>query len=297
MNGLTRHQAAVALGVTDQTITNYCKSGLLGYCKGERNILYVNAEDVEKYKKQLKMIYASELLIKAKQRQLDETRRELTKKEVELRSALKFHAKIYDRDFFVRILTNFFNSGMIIGMKPREKDMLCDFIGGNGFKEIGEKYALSIARVQQVINNAASRLEDTAEISEEMRANYALEQENKELKREIAMLREKYEKDDDSHDDELKYITTLLSTKLVDLNLSVRALNCLCSKGGMETLGDLLCTPQRNIMAIRDFGKKTFSEIEDVIEGLNLDWRMDGETDVDFYDRLINHRKGVGEWT
>lgn len=299
MNGLTRHQAAVILGTTDQTITNYCKSGLLGYCKGAKNILYVNAEDVEKYKEKLKMTAASERMIELKQAKLKDMRAKLNEEEVKLRDAMLFHAKGYDKDFVVRIITNLYNSGMIVMMRPREKAILCDFIGGMSFKEIGEKYDLSYARIQQIVNKAAERLADAARNSEAMRTNWDLQQENDALRKEIATLREKYSAEENakilSYDD-MRYITTLLQTRLVDYNLSMRALNCLCKKGGMETLGDLLNTPKREVLMIRDFGRKTMSELKDLVESLSLDWRRMDELEADFYVRLDKLRKGVSEW-
>lgn len=297
MNGLTRHQAAVILGTTDQTITNYCKSGLLGYCKGERNILYVNEDDVEKYKEKLKMTSASERLIELKQAKLKEMRAELDEEETELRNALLFHAKGYDKDFVVRIITNLYNSGMILMMKPREKAILCDFIGGKGFKEIGEKYDLSYVRVQQIVNKAAERLADTARNSEAMRTNWDLQQENDALKKEIALLKKKYENAEAAiPDDTMRCITNLLQTKLTRLNLSVRILNCLVNTGSMDTIDDLLKTPKTEILRFRNLGRKSFSVLVDEIEGhLGLVWRLDGETDADFYARLYKIWKGVDE--
>lgn len=298
MNGLTRHQAAVALGVTDQTITNYCKSGLLGYCKGERNILYVNAEDVEKYKDKLRMTSARERLIDLKQQKLKDMMAKLNEEETNLRDAMLFHAKGYDKDFVVRIITNLYDSGMIVMMKPREKAILCDFIGGKSFKEIGEVYMLSVARVQQIVNKAAERLADTAHNSEAMRTNWDLQQENDALKREIALLKEKYESEKVLPDEDMRYITTLLSTRLVDLGgLSVRVLNGLTRQGCMETIDDLLKTPKTEILKLRNLGRKSFSELVDIIEGkLDLIWRNYDEPDADFYERLLRHMRGEDEW-
>lgn len=300
MNSVTRHQAAVMLGVTDQTISNYCKEGLLGSWRGERNILYVNADDVEKYKEKLKMTAASERLIELKQAKLKEMRAELDEEETRLRDAMLFHAKGYDKDFVVRIITNLYNSGMIPMMRQREKAILCDFIGGRGFKEIGEEYDLSYVRIQQIVNKAAERLADTARNSEAMRTNCDLQQENDALRKEIAALREKYEAVVNERiptEDDMRYITTLLQTRLADLNFNVRILNCLVRTGGMETIDDLLKMPKTEIKKLPNLGKKSLYEIEDEIEGrLGLEWRRRGETDADFYVRLDKLRRGVSEW-
>lgn len=297
MNGLTRHQAAVILGTTDQTITNYCKSGLLGYCKGARNILYVNADDVEKYKDRLRMTTASERLIELKQAKLKEMRYKLDEEETALRDAMLFHAKGYDKDFLVRIITNLYNSGMIMKMREREKKILCDFIGGMSFSEIAAEYRLSYARIQQIVNKAANRLKYTADISESMRTNWDLQHENDALKKEIALLKKKYENAEAAiPDDTMRCITNLLQTKLTSLNLSVRILNCLVNTGSMDTIDDLLKTPKTEILRFRNLGRKSFSVLVDEIEGhLGLVWRLNGETDADFYARLYKIWKGVDE--
>lgn len=132
-----------------------------------------------------------------------------------------------------------------------------------------------------------------------MRTNWDLHQENEALKKEIAMLNEKLKKEEEPvlTDDDMRYITTLLQTRLADLNFNVRILNCLVRTGGMETIDDLLKTPKTEIKKLQNLGKKSLYEIEDEIEGrLGLEWRRRGETDADFYVRLDKLRKGVSEW-
>ena len=51
MARITRNIAAEILGVSRQTISNYIKEGILGSYVGEHGILYVNSEDIEKYRK------------------------------------------------------------------------------------------------------------------------------------------------------------------------------------------------------------------------------------------------------
>ena len=66
----------------------------------------------------------------------------------------------------------------------------------------------------------------------------------------------------------------LLKTKLVDMNLSVRTLNCL-KAADVETLGDLVQFNKTDLLKFRNFGKKSLSELDDFLERLNLSFGTD----------------------
>ncbi|NLZ95967.1 MAG: DNA-directed RNA polymerase subunit alpha, partial [Bacteroidales bacterium] len=66
----------------------------------------------------------------------------------------------------------------------------------------------------------------------------------------------------------------LLKRKLSDLNLSVRALNCL-KAANVESLGQLVEYNSNDLLKIRNFGKKSLAELEELLEGLNLSFGMD----------------------
>ena len=75
-------------------------------------------------------------------------------------------------------------------------------------------------------------------------------------------------------DEEVLHMRQLLKTKLVDMNLSVRALNCL-KAADVETLGDLVQFNKTDLLKFRNFGKKSLSELDDLFEGLNLSFGTD----------------------
>ena len=74
-------------------------------------------------------------------------------------------------------------------------------------------------------------------------------------------------------DDETLRIRTLLKTKLVDMDLSVRALNCLQS-AQLETLGDVVSIHKSDLLKFRNFGKKSLSELEDLVKSKGLEFGM-----------------------
>ena len=75
-------------------------------------------------------------------------------------------------------------------------------------------------------------------------------------------------------DEEVLHMRQLLKTKLTDLNLSVRALNCLKS-AEVDTLGDLVQFNKTDLLKFRNFGKKSLTELEDLLDSLNLSFGTD----------------------
>lgn len=69
------------------------------------------------------------------------------------------------------------------------------------------------------------------------------------------------------------HMRQLLKTKLVDLDLSVRALNCL-KAADVETLGDLVSYNKNDLLKFRNFGKKSLTELEDLVESKGLSFGM-----------------------
>ncbi|MBO7259174.1 MAG: DNA-directed RNA polymerase subunit alpha [Paludibacteraceae bacterium] len=75
-------------------------------------------------------------------------------------------------------------------------------------------------------------------------------------------------------DEEVLHMRQLLKTKLVDLNLSVRALNCL-KAAEVDTLGDLVRFNKTDLLKFRNFGKKSLTELDELLERLNLSFGTD----------------------
>ncbi len=75
-------------------------------------------------------------------------------------------------------------------------------------------------------------------------------------------------------DEEVLHMRQLLKTKLVDLDLSVRALNCL-KAAEVESLGDLVQFNKNDLLKFRNFGKKSLTELEELLESMSLTFGMD----------------------
>jgi len=74
-------------------------------------------------------------------------------------------------------------------------------------------------------------------------------------------------------DENTLHIRQLLKTKLVDMDLSVRALNCL-KAADVETLGELVAFNKNDLLKFRNFGKKSLTELEDLVKTKGLEFGM-----------------------
>ena len=78
----------------------------------------------------------------------------------------------------------------------------------------------------------------------------------------------------ETYDEESLHMRQLLKTKLVDMDLSVRALNCL-KAAEVDTLGDLVSYNKNDLMKFRNFGKKSLTELEELVVLKGLSFGMD----------------------
>jgi DNA-directed RNA polymerase subunit alpha len=78
----------------------------------------------------------------------------------------------------------------------------------------------------------------------------------------------------ETYDEESLHMRQLLKTKLIDMDLSVRALNCLRA-AEVETLGDLVSFNKNDLMKFRNFGKKSLTELDELVHIKGLSFGMD----------------------
>ena len=81
-------------------------------------------------------------------------------------------------------------------------------------------------------------------------------------------------KGEDEFNEEVLHMRQLFKTKLSDLDLSVRALNCL-KAADIETLGQLCSIQRAELLKFRNFGKKSLTELDAKLVSLNLSFGMD----------------------
>ncbi len=78
----------------------------------------------------------------------------------------------------------------------------------------------------------------------------------------------------ETYDEESLHMRQLLKTRLIDMDLSVRALNCL-KAAEVDTLGDLVSFNKNDLMKFRNFGKKSLTELDELVNIKGLTFGMD----------------------
>ncbi len=87
-------------------------------------------------------------------------------------------------------------------------------------------------------------------------------------------IKDDYASSIDEYDEQSLHMRQLLKMKLVDLDLSVRALNCL-KAAEVDTLGDLVTYNRSDLMKFRNFGKKSLTELDELVEAKGVQFGMD----------------------
>jgi DNA-directed RNA polymerase subunit alpha len=79
--------------------------------------------------------------------------------------------------------------------------------------------------------------------------------------------------DTEEFDESSLHMRQLLKTRLVDMDLSVRALNCL-KAADVDTLGELVSYNKNDLLKFRNFGKKSLTELEELVDSKGLNFGM-----------------------
>ncbi len=93
-------------------------------------------------------------------------------------------------------------------------------------------------------------------------------------------IEEPFTQEEEEVDAEKQRISNLLKTSIEDLNLSVRAYNCLKS-ANINSIAELVSRDEQDLLKFRNFGKKSLSELVEVIEEKNLEFGMDVSKYID----------------
>jgi excisionase family DNA binding protein len=285
---ISRDEAAELLNCTPQTISNWVKSGVLTpHYIGQRT--YIDKNTLLQY------LDTEQDVINTSER-ISKLRDELKMTEAELRECLK--DRLYaigllrtegghvTSDFLLAILAAYRKS-----LTQYEYEVLCDFIDtpkhGYSSLHIPMQYGLTTKRVFQIAAAGIRKIQRTkitqqqyAELSEE---NKSLQEENKSLKNEnqflqeqIKLLRNKLK--EITGEEELNLAAQvkygpIINKKIVDCDLSIRALNTLKSLE-VTTIADLVRLDMSVIKKCRNCGFKTCREIELLLESHNLSFGM-----------------------
>lgn len=291
MRTMTRNNAAEALGVTPQTISNYVKEGILGGFIGIKNTLYVNADDVDKYLKKYRFITVKEEMIDRKLRELKDRENEINDRLAYTRKEL-LGAKSYKTPGAIILAKALFRAAIIPRLSTREMDIIDMYIDGCSLQEIADVFSLTSARINQIIAKALRKFtEQTVEINENLRENSDLEAEIHSLKLSVAALKKEYNdyriSHGDTEDESLFSPPEILLKPIEECGFSRRVISVLSWDKVYDVNGlvtKFFCL--NDILKLRNIGRGSLYEIKFFIEKHGLLFIRPEESTSQFYRRL-----------
>ena len=304
---ISRQEAAEILRVDPQTITNWCNKGVLR-AKQVGKWLMVDRDTITKLFDSLQDLAESEKAIMELKQDNYAKMRELKQANEEWQKDVAFVNGMEKPSRLVRMIQSLIDSIDNEIMGERERNILKEYLDGSEFEAIGDEYGLTRERTRQIVEKAMQKLGSLEPYGDVLNRCNDTEAENKMMRSllkkqdaELAELRDKLnikvehdkhktaeEKAMDELSEQDKEVLGLLNTRLVDMNLTVRSLNCL-KAADLETFGDLVKCKKIDLLKQRNFGKKSLGELDDLLEtmsnihGIKFYFGMD--VDV-YYDRF-----------
>lgn len=274
-------EASAISGFSRQTIRNWIDGGVLPK-KMIRGIFYVDkdmlmkvlddAGDVEEARSKLEELKTTYLKESEEYKQLISFQRD----KVSLNRYLSICVNSGVRTLFFRNVVSMLEVTGVLDC--REGDFLTKLLEGEDFSAIGNKYGLNRERVRQIADKAIRKSNDLSAIKKLYAENIDLKQQNNVLKAEVEVLRKRAQvieaevSKEELH--ELEGLRQWFAIRLVDCEISVRALNILKSEG-IDTIGDLCRLNRLDYLRFRNAGKKTLIELENFLASMNLSFGMD----------------------
>lgn len=269
---ISRQEAADYLNVHPQTVSNWAERGLIKTRKIGRATM-VDADTLTQYADDLKAINQCDENIRKYQSENLVLERELLDENRELRRQVGLLRDTRGETLLAKDLM--WSMAKALGIDElvtcRMNDIIRAFINGDTINEIADRYDLTGERVRQIFVKACRILHRTQPTWHNLfDDNSALRAENDTLRERIQFLEEQHP---ELKQPEPEPENAVLALKLVDLGLSVRALNCL-KAAEIETLGQLVSHEKYDLLKWRNFGKKSLTELDELITEKGLRWGM-----------------------
>lgn len=270
---------AQKFGVTRQTIRNWIEKGLLAAVKID-NSHYVTLQSVKAIEDKFSAVVVQEGALEAYLTSLNTLAKEYEKSVKDYRSAITGNESLARTRYiiarFIPIVYDLLCDGL--PTSSRGDLVLQRVIEGTDMLSISRELCLTPERVRQILEK------EMRSIREKASTYHALIQENAKLEKENTILRLNAKNIEEVVD---KYAVqdvpdNILTIKLVDCNLSVRALNCLNAFrkfvdgkyviSPIETIGDLTRVNKIDLLKQRNLGNKTLMELDKILRDFCLEW-------------------------
>ena len=272
-------KAAKLAGVTTETIRNLCKAGTLQH--QIRGILYyVSKADVLTYKQDIEAIHEATASITEYRAKIEKDARELRTKHADYKERMMMLEMFPKRivatlELLKAVVYNYRDINEAHDcFDPRYADVVLAVLNGKPYSEIAERMKLKEPSIAAIWRKALRKFEYTMNridvLEQTIKEKDALIAEKNDIIRELNG-RNAVTKEEINEENRLR---NLLETKLIDFDLSVRALNCLkCAE--VYTVGDLVRYYRTDLLKFRNFGKKSLTELDEFLENKGLHFGMD----------------------
>ena len=268
---ISRNEAAEMLGVHPQTISNYINDGLIFARKTKvegKPAIRVAIEDVEKIAEQMEDLVGIETRIARYRERLKREEDQLDRKEMELKEQIDDISNDYKHLQQVTVESMIALFWKYVPDVGSADDMaVLKEVMRYGVRVASYHLNMTTGDVVRCCNAVRDEIRIHPNIQKYRDRNHQLEVENKSLRKWM----EEHQMEVQEAIEQDAGRTALLEKKLIDLDISVRALNCL-KMAEVETLGDLIKYRKGELMKFRNFGKKTLTELENFVAGLGLEF-------------------------
>lgn len=292
-NYYTRQEAADILGVSPQSISNYAAKGLLHEVRRGPSRLFSRKEvDALNSVQEFHDIVSMQESVDAMHEEMSKMHAQLSERYGELKE--EFQRVITDGHTnnwfrYRQIIMKILGMACDATLTERDREVLFDALEFYNLSDIAQRYGLSRERVRQIIERSIRRIVRFGDIATG-RYNSALEtietlnKQILELNATIwALQHPQLGKPATEVVNELEKFrsTSPYNIPITQFGVSIRALNC-CKAADIYTVGDLVAHTRLQMMKIRNFGRKSFNELDLMLEKLGLEWGMWTDPDYDY---------------
>jgi hypothetical protein len=293
---MTIRDAEQKTGMSRQTLTNWLDSGLLPGMRTSRSI-WVSSEAIERLSKTSIGSLNEEVdrltdELTRKKAQLEENVASIDERIKDINGALEDCANKTAKENVVDCMLKVFGEKLTC----REKFIMEHLMKGESVQDVSFTLGLTEKRLWQVFNHGMRRLEESTSIIAE---NERLKKENERLSNEHAIMKDAYVNVRNKNSEldttlqtyrilheniepyngeplteEEKHLVAILRTKLEDCHLSARTMSGM-KRANIETVGDLISRNKIDLLKIKDFGKKSLTELDDLVDSLDLSFGTD----------------------
>lgn len=294
-------ETARRFGMTEQTLRNWIKEGHITVVKSVGRARYFDEDTVNALQDTVEDIQRQKAKIEALREQIRAEHDMLFYQHIEEHTRNRYIALVSG----AALKSRFFHTVLHIMqahcglLKEREAAIVERYLNGESMDVIAMTFGISRERVRQMIEKAIRKSSEVEAIDKALSNLASVTEENIALKALVEDLKgrlkkyEHHEPQTEEKANETNALCALLSKRLVDCDLTVRALNCLRAGRyerkfsfahqmqtvevvpSCETVGDLCRLTKTQLLMLRNMGKKTLLELDKFLEDNHLCWGMD----------------------